>query len=547
MNIIFKLFFSFKIRFFFLVLLWIMTVIAPMTAKSGTTWSVFNATYDVTGILETIDDFKKIQHLCCAYCKKIILTQVLKDCLNEPTCISCSDFLSPYAMLYPTMYDLHNQGYDYITLDTQWIAEHLKNYIPTAALDFEEFSNKIKRIFTVQKKVPEKNIDWTLILNARAIQKLLVPFATVATKNEENDTTKDENGKEEFINDHNTQIVCQTCSVPQTVHITQIVIHAIKEHGVHAQKVLSTPQNTTLPSDETDHLQISILYYYIFLQKIINLKSQKDAIQALGQDTAFFYKKDVTALETSDALFDRLTKQCDLCGLPHDTPSTDDQPETIKIFKKDLLQIMQEYEALQPYIDPILISAHLNMYCTNHLVESLGTLQPNSTNGTLAWAIANANHFIQKAIKDKKNIISPMFSTTEGYRFCLRLYLNGDGKHAEKYVSIFLVNIPGSHNDSLTWPFRAQVQFTLIAPNDKKKTVSKVIYLKRSQTAKPIPHSSSVGFGLSDFVPIAALQDTFIKNDTLNLYIHVAILVPAALNDPDPLCQSLKTHLHLHK
>ena len=55
----------------------------------------------------------------------------------------------------------------------------------------------------------------------------------------------------------------------------------------------------------------------------------------------------------------------------------------------------------------------------------------------------------------------PYYTSTCGYKFCIRLYLNGDGTARGTHVSIFLVILRGEFDSLLKWPFSYRVSFCL--------------------------------------------------------------------------------------
>ncbi|CAF4143157.1 unnamed protein product [Adineta steineri] len=84
-----------------------------------------------------------------------------------------------------------------------------------------------------------------------------------------------------------------------------------------------------------------------------------------------------------------------------------------------------------------------------------------SLNGTCIWKVSG----IDDTTNDPRKSIysSPFYSFSNGYKMCLRLFLNGDVKARDTHMSLYLVLMRDRINDvNLQWPFKFKVKFTLI-------------------------------------------------------------------------------------
>ncbi|CAF1327854.1 unnamed protein product [Rotaria sordida] len=84
--------------------------------------------------------------------------------------------------------------------------------------------------------------------------------------------------------------------------------------------------------------------------------------------------------------------------------------------------------------------------------------------GTVIWKIVNVREKIYDAQSERQtSIYSPAFYTsTTGYKLCIRLYLNGDGTTRGTHISIFLVVLRDQYDALLQWPFSYRVSFCLV-------------------------------------------------------------------------------------
>ena len=71
--------------------------------------------------------------------------------------------------------------------------------------------------------------------------------------------------------------------------------------------------------------------------------------------------------------------------------------------------------------------------------------------------------------------------TCNGYKMCLRLYMDGDGSGKITHLSFFITLMRGGYDALLPWPFRQTVTLMLL-DQDKQKDIF--------QSFKPDPSSS---------------------------------------------------------
>ncbi|CAI8048508.1 TNF receptor-associated factor 2, partial [Geodia barretti] len=76
-----------------------------------------------------------------------------------------------------------------------------------------------------------------------------------------------------------------------------------------------------------------------------------------------------------------------------------------------------------------------------------------------------------------------------GYKMCIRAYLNGDGSGYKTHFSVFFVLMRGEFDPLLKWPFEYKVSLILVDQDQRKHVV---------QTFKPTAESSSFKRPTSD-------------------------------------------------
>ena len=138
--------------------------------------------------------------------------------------------------------------------------------------------------------------------------------------------------------------------------------------------------------------------------------------------------------------------------------------------------------------------------------------------GTLTWRIPDIMKRKREAINGQvTSLYSPPFYTARnGYKMCIRVYLNGDGMGHKTHVSLFFVLMKGEFDPLLKWPFNHKVSLILVDQKQRRHIV---------QTFKPTPESSSfqrpvsemnVASGCPQFCKVSYLDDeSYTKDDSL--------------------------------
>ena len=168
----------------------------------------------------------------------------------------------------------------------------------------------------------------------------------------------------------------------------------------------------------------------------------------------------------------------------------------------------------------------INMLNDHHseLELQLQASLASTYNGAFLWHIPD----MRRKIRDAKigritSIYSPPFYTRRnGYKICIRAYLNGDGTGEGTHLSIFFVLMRGEYDPLLQWPFEHKVSLTLVDQDQKKHLV---------QTFKPNIQSSSfqrpksdmnVASGFPEFAKLSILDNpSYVKDDVM--YIKAVV------------------------
>ena len=149
----------------------------------------------------------------------------------------------------------------------------------------------------------------------------------------------------------------------------------------------------------------------------------------------------------------------------------------------------------------------------------------STTDGHLKWKINDFEKRTNDAIVGKVRALhsAPCFTGKYGYKFCLRLYLHGDGMGRGTHLSLFLVIMKSEYDDIQQWPFQQKIKFKLINQDDRSKDhVEQMFPSKDSSSFQKPKKDMNIASGCPLFIPLDRLQpEGFLKNG--NLFVEVKI------------------------
>ncbi|CAF1311858.1 unnamed protein product [Didymodactylos carnosus] len=146
-----------------------------------------------------------------------------------------------------------------------------------------------------------------------------------------------------------------------------------------------------------------------------------------------------------------------------------------------------------------------------------------SYDGTFVWKIKNVTELMNQAqCESQPSIYSPPFySSSCGYKMCMRLYLNGDGNAKRTHISLFFVLLRGEYDAMLKWPFHFKVTFCLIDQSGQQRHIIDSFRPDIKSNSFQIPKSlMNIASGIPKFFPLPMLQqagNNYVKDDTMFL------------------------------
>jgi len=146
--------------------------------------------------------------------------------------------------------------------------------------------------------------------------------------------------------------------------------------------------------------------------------------------------------------------------------------------------------------------------------------------GRVVWRIDHFRSRFNQAAAGKMNALhsAPSFtSPINGYKFCLRIYPNGDGLGKGTHLSLFIVLMKSDYDGLLQWPFSNTVNFVLINQEDRNKDLVErmVPNLSSPSFQKPVG-DMNLASGCPLFITLDQLEnDGFLMDDTLFIDVSV--------------------------
>ena len=178
-----------------------------------------------------------------------------------------------------------------------------------------------------------------------------------------------------------------------------------------------------------------------------------------------------------------------------------------------LMQVMKSVEELQRTTS--MMKVHIS-----ELELQLQASLASTHTGSFLWRIPEVARRKRDAFDGRITSIysPPFYSGRNGYKMCIRAYLNGDGIGFNTHLSVFFVLMRGEYDPLLKWPFESKVSLILVDQNLRQHIV---------QTFKPSPESSSfqkprsdmnVASGCPQFAKLSVLEEgNYVKDDVMFL------------------------------
>ena len=167
-----------------------------------------------------------------------------------------------------------------------------------------------------------------------------------------------------------------------------------------------------------------------------------------------------------------------------------------------------------------------NDFRLRQLEEILSNLEARTCNGNYVWRITDFQQRRQDARNEVKTaLFSPaIYSHMHGYKFCVRLHINGVDDGAGSHVSLFVHVLQGEFDHRLSWPFSGAITLSILDQSHDRNDVSKTVVTSPNLLAfqQPTATCHYIGCGFQQFAPIGEVcAPRYIKNDTMLVRIDI--------------------------
>ena len=153
-------------------------------------------------------------------------------------------------------------------------------------------------------------------------------------------------------------------------------------------------------------------------------------------------------------------------------------------------------------------------------------LQENKTvNGEFIWKIDKIDLRMAQAKSGKITVLhsAPCYTKQYEYKYCLRLYLQGDGMGRSTHVSLFFVAMKSEYDQLLTWPMHKRITFELINHgNEAESVIESFVSNPRSSSFQRPRNNMNVASGCPMFISLEKfLSGGFITDNCA--YVKVTV------------------------
>ncbi|XP_065899560.1 TNF receptor-associated factor 3-like isoform X2 [Dysidea avara] len=188
----------------------------------------------------------------------------------------------------------------------------------------------------------------------------------------------------------------------------------------------------------------------------------------------------------------------------------------------DIEKIKRDYSSQASKVEEKVLEVErtVNILNVHHseLELQLQASLASTHNGAFLWRIPE----IRRRTRDAKigritSIYSPPFYTgRNGYKICIRAYLNGDGTGEGTHLSIFFVLMRGEYDPLLQWPFEHKVSLILVDQDQKKHLVQTFKPNKQSSSFQRPKADMNVASGCPEFAKLSILDNpSYVKDDVM--------------------------------
>ena len=201
-----------------------------------------------------------------------------------------------------------------------------------------------------------------------------------------------------------------------------------------------------------------------------------------------------------------------------------EMPTAVSMLQEKLAQLEESNAQQDSQIQALISSQFDDQRRKEQLEEEVFLLKTRISelvaDGTLLWKIPDISRKRIEAIEKRiTSICSPPFYTgRNGYKMCIKAYLNGDGKGYNTHVSLYFIIMEGENDAVLKWPFDYKVSLILVDQNHRRHIVQTFRPTTENNNSQRPLSNITVAFSWPQFAKLSVLDDdAYVKDDVLFL------------------------------
>lgn len=252
----------------------------------------------------------------------------------------------------------------------------------------------------------------------------------------------------------------------------------------------------------------------------VEARSFRDDVQSISSGSAEHLADDGDITQSIHLIGDTISCLQDDAVLLNETVANLDkklreQQKQIEFLHKLVSQSIEMNRALQSRNE--MLESELN----TAKAESYSSSSCLSCDGTYLWKITDFTQKLADAISEKQTSIysPPFYSSPNGYKMCMRLYLQGDGQARRTHLSVFFVLLRGENDAVLPWPFDHRVIFCLFDQSPAKRHIIDSFRPDIKSNSFQRPRSAmNIASGIPRFFPLNVIQQSnnpYVRDDCM--------------------------------
>ena len=263
----------------------------------------------------------------------------------------------------------------------------------------------------------------------------------------------------------------------------------------------------------------------ILSNEVCNLKRElgraNDKIGSLEKDMALV-RSTFEALVSELNIIKKQQQQSQPCPMEERVKKLEEHTSHLGIESSNMKNRSEENNTVLVRCDERLQNLNANL---SELDLRQQILENTTMGGRFIWKIDHLKFRLKQSAVGKITALhsAPCYTKRFGYKFCTRLYLNGDGIGKDTHISLFIVIMKSEYDSLLEWPFRQKVTFNLLNHANQNDSIKESFIPDLNSPSFKRPHKD---------MNLAAGCPMFISKERLeNFTVDDSIFIETTVGD----------------